>query len=99
MKVIGLHSNRLDRQVAERVNIENFRGEILMNRRNEMGGVTLEGMQYRRWGWRSAGVSGKIFWVAFYQGVLSRSPTSRVLGFGRLADVQRLQPGGLGGTS
>ena len=50
MKVIGLHSNSLDRQVAERVNIENFRGEILMNRRNEMGGVRLERMQYRRWG-------------------------------------------------
>ena len=43
-------SNSLDRQVTERVNIENFRGEILMNRRNEMGGVRLERMQYRRWG-------------------------------------------------
>ena len=50
MKVTGLHSNSLDRQVTERVNIENFRGEILMNRRNEMGGVRLERMQYRRWG-------------------------------------------------
>ena len=50
MKVTGLHSNSLDRQVTERVNIENFKGQILMNRRTEMGGVRLERMQYRRWG-------------------------------------------------
>ena len=50
MKITGLHSNSLDRQVTERVNIENFKGQILMNRRNEMGGVRLERMQYRRWG-------------------------------------------------
>ena len=50
MKVTGMHSNSLDRQVTERVNIENFKGEVLMNRRNEMGGVRLERMQYRRWG-------------------------------------------------
>ena len=49
-KVSGLHTNSLDRQVTERVNIENFKGGILMNRRNEMGGVRLERMQYRRWG-------------------------------------------------
>ena len=49
MKVTGLHTNSLDRQVTERVNIENFKDEILMNRRNEMGGVRLERMQYRRW--------------------------------------------------
>ena len=50
MKVSGLHTNSLDRQVTERVNIENFKGGVLMNRRNEMGGVRLERMQYRRWG-------------------------------------------------
>ena len=49
MKVTGLHTNSLDRQVTERVNIENFKDGILMNRRNEMGGVRLERMQYRRW--------------------------------------------------
>ena len=48
MKVTGLHTNSLDRQVTERVNIENFKGGVLMNRRNEMGGVRLERMQYRR---------------------------------------------------
>ena len=50
MKVTGLHSNSLDRQVTERVNIENFQGAILMNRRNEMGGVRVDRVQYRRWG-------------------------------------------------
>ena len=50
MKVTGLHSSSLDRQVTGRVNIENFQGPILMNRRNEMGGVRVDRMQYRRWG-------------------------------------------------
>ena len=50
MKVTGVHSNSLDRQVTERVNIENFQGPILMNRRNEMGGVRVDRVQYRRWG-------------------------------------------------
>ena len=50
MKVTGVHTSCLDRQVTERVNIENFQGAILMNRRNEMGGVRVDRMQYRRWG-------------------------------------------------
>ena len=50
MKVTGSHPNCLDRQVAERVNIENFKGAALMNRRNEMGGIRVERTQYRRWG-------------------------------------------------
>ena len=50
MKVTDVHSSCLDRQVTERVNIENFQGPILMNRRNEMGGVRVDRMQYRRWG-------------------------------------------------
>ena len=50
MKVTGFHSSSLDRQVTERVNIENFQGPVLMNRRNELGGVRLERMRYRRWG-------------------------------------------------
>ena len=37
MKVTGSHASRLEWQVTERVNIENFRGPILMNRRNELG--------------------------------------------------------------
>ena len=65
MKVTGLHTNSLDRQVTERVNIENFKDGILMNRRNEMGGVRLERMQYRRWGGESVGegVGVKVDWV------------------------------------
>ena len=50
MKVTDLHLSCLERQVTERVNIENFQGPILMNRRNEMGGVRVERMRYRRWG-------------------------------------------------
>ena len=50
MKVTGVHTSCLDRQVTERVNIENFQGAILMNRRSEMGGVRVDRMQYKRWG-------------------------------------------------
>ena len=50
MKVTGTHTSSLDRQVTERVNIENFQGQILMNRRTELGGVRIHRMQYRRWG-------------------------------------------------
>ena len=50
MKVTGSHTNCLDRQITERVNIENFKGPAIMNRRNEMGGIRVERTQYRRWG-------------------------------------------------
>ena len=48
--LILMNRSSLDRQVTERVNIENFHGQILMNRRNELGGVRIDRMQYRRWG-------------------------------------------------
>ena len=50
MKVTGRFSEPLDRQTMERVNISSFKGPVLMNRKNEMGGVRVERMQYRRWG-------------------------------------------------
>ena len=50
MKVTGGYPEPLDRQTMERVQISNFKGPVLMNRRNEMGGVRVERMQYRRWG-------------------------------------------------
>ena len=50
MKVTDVHSSCLDRQVTERVNIENFQGPILMNRRSEMGRMREDRMQCRRWG-------------------------------------------------
>ena len=50
MKVTGLHNDSLDRQVTEGVNIANFGGDVLMNRRGELGGVRIERQQYRRWG-------------------------------------------------
>ena len=53
MKVTGAYSEPLDRQTMERVQISNFKGPVLMNRKNEMGGVRVERMQYRRWGGNS----------------------------------------------
>ena len=50
MKVTGVHNDSLDRQVTEGVNIANFRGDVLMIRRGELGGVKIERQQYRRWG-------------------------------------------------
>ena len=54
MRTTGSYSDPLDRQLQERVNITNFEpqieGPILMNRRNEMGGVRVERTRYRRWG-------------------------------------------------
>ena len=50
MKVSGAYSEPLDRQIMERVNISSFKGPVLMNRRNEMGGIRVERTRYRRWG-------------------------------------------------
>ena len=50
MRVNGVHMDSLDCQVREGVNISNFNGPVLMNRRTEMGGVRVERHQYRRWG-------------------------------------------------
>ena len=50
MRVTGSYNEPLDRQLMERVKIPNFKGPLLMNRRNEMGGLRVERMQYRRWG-------------------------------------------------
>ena len=50
MRTTGSYADPLDRQLQERVNITNFKGPILMNRRNEMGGVRVDRMRYRRWG-------------------------------------------------
>ena len=45
-----IFKDALDRQIMERIQIQNFKGPVLMNRRSEMGGVRVERMQYRRWG-------------------------------------------------
>ena len=50
MRVTGAFNDPLDRQIMERIHIQNFRGPVLMNRRTEMGGVRVDRMQYRRWG-------------------------------------------------
>ena len=50
MRVTGAYKEPLDRQIMERVQISNFKGPVLMNRRNEMGGIRIDRMRYRRWG-------------------------------------------------
>ena len=50
MRITQQHRDSLDRQVTEMVNISNFKGAVLMNRRNEMAGLRVERQQYRRWG-------------------------------------------------
>ena len=50
MRTTGSYSDPLDRQLQERINITSFKGPILMNRRNEMGGVRVDRMRYMRWG-------------------------------------------------
>ena len=53
MEVVRNYNEPLDRQIMEKVQISNFKGAVLMNRRNEMGGVRVERTQYRRWGGNS----------------------------------------------
>ena len=50
MRVTGVYPKPLDRQVTERVEISNFKGTILMNQRNEMGGIRVKRQRHRRWG-------------------------------------------------
>ena len=50
MRVTGAYNEPLDRQIMERVQISNFQGPVLINRRNEMGGIRIDKMRYRRWG-------------------------------------------------
>ena len=52
MECTGSYRSPLDRQISEKVQICRFQGDILMNRRSEMGGaiVERERFKYRRWG-------------------------------------------------
>ena len=50
MKVVGCYKDCMDRQLMERVAITNFRGPMLLNRRNEMGVVRVDRQSFRRWG-------------------------------------------------
>ena len=43
--VTGLHSDGLDRQVTEGVNLANYGGDVLMNRRGKLGRVVIERQQ------------------------------------------------------
>ena len=50
--VTGMFKEPLEREIMEQVQISNFKGDILMNRKNEPGGAQLERekFKYRRWG-------------------------------------------------
>ena len=51
-KLFRCYNVPLDRQIMEKVQISRFKGDILMNRKNELGGAILERekYKYRRWG-------------------------------------------------
>ena len=52
MVCTGGHRSPLDRQLSEKIQISRFQGDILMNRKSEMGGAVAERerWKYRRWG-------------------------------------------------
>ena len=51
MRVSSSYNAPLDRQITESVQISNLPRPVLMNRRNEMGGVRVERMQHGRVWW------------------------------------------------
>ena len=57
-----MHNDSLDRQVTEGVNVANFGGDVLMNRRGEFGAVRIERQQYRRWGANKKKTNGGSFY-------------------------------------
>ena len=58
MTVTGSFKEPLDRQIMEKVQISNYKGDILMNWKTELGGAILEREQfkYRRLG--AGGITG-----------------------------------------
>ena len=46
MKETGSFQEPLDRQIMERVWISRLEGPVLMNRKNEMGGLRVERIQF-----------------------------------------------------
>ena len=58
MTVTESFKETLDRQIMEKNQISNYKGDILTNRKNELGGSILEREQfkYRRWG--AGGITG-----------------------------------------
>ena len=52
MSVTGTFREPLDRQIMEKVQISTFKGDVLMNQKNKLGGAIVEREQYkyRRWG-------------------------------------------------
>ena len=52
MVVTGSYREPLDRQIMEKVKTSTYKGDILMNCKNELGGAVLERekFKYRWWG-------------------------------------------------
>ena len=52
MVCTGVYKSPLDRQISEKIQICRFKGDILMNRKSELGGAVVERerFKYRRWG-------------------------------------------------
>ena len=52
MVCTGAFSSAMERQISEKIEISCFHGDILMNRKNELGGAVVERekWKYRRWG-------------------------------------------------
>ena len=48
MRVTGAYNEPLDRQIMERVQISNFQGPVLMNRRNEMPLLSSQPKRYSK---------------------------------------------------
>ena len=46
MRVTGVHKDSLDRHVMEKVQIQIFKGPVLMNRKKELWGLRIERTRY-----------------------------------------------------
>ena len=82
MRVTGAYNEPLDRQIMERVQISNFQGPVLMNRRNKMGGIRIDKMRYRRWE------------VINNQSTRTEVPRPALRGEGEVKNPARRSPGG-----
>ena len=47
MVCTGMYNAPLDRQISEKIQICNFQGDVLMNRKNELGGAVVEREKFK----------------------------------------------------
>ena len=63
MRVVQISTKRwsarantlLDRKISEKIEISNFKGDILMNRKNKLGGAVVEREKFKCWRWMARG--------------------------------------------